>query len=75
MTMSMYLDAARQGKHAAGQIIRQMENGCVTDAELRSLMKKVVAGYEELLPELPPVLEADRISRGEGLRVMMGRPL
>lgn len=51
------LDTARQGKSAARQIRSQMNAGVLTQAELDRLLRKVEAGYEELLPRSLPVLE------------------
>lgn len=54
------LDTARQGKSAARQIRAQMKAGVLTAAELDRLLRKVEAGYEELLPAplAPPEIEA-----------------
>jgi hypothetical protein len=44
------LDIARQGKSAARQIRAQMSAGVLTDAELDRLLKKVEAGFEQMIP-------------------------
>ena len=45
------LDIARQGRIAARQIRSQMEAGVLMVGELDRLLKKVEAGFEQMVPE------------------------
>lgn len=55
------LDTARQGKSAARQIRSQMNAGVLTQGELDRLLRKVEAGFEEMMPSPPPVLETQQL--------------
>lgn len=55
------LDTARQGKSAARQIRSQMNAGVLTQPELDRLLRKVEAGFEEMMPSRSPVLEAHQL--------------
>lgn len=57
------LDIARQGKSAARQIRAQMTAGVLTQPELDRLMRKVEAGYEQMMPAPLPVLDVTPMSR------------
>lgn len=43
------LDVARQGYSAARQLDAQRRAKCISEAELDRLLKKVLAGYEQLM--------------------------
>lgn len=63
------LETARQGKSAARQIRAQMNAGVLTQPELDRLMRKVEAGFEQMLPSPPPILETHQLrGRFEVLR-------
>lgn len=64
------LDKARQGKSAARQIRAQMTTGVLTQAELDRLLRKVEAGYEELLPAPMPPLEIEALARRSAFHVV-----
>lgn len=64
------LDKARQGKSAARQIRAQMTTGVLTQAELDRLLRKVEAGYEELLPAALPLQEVEAIARRNAFSVV-----
>ena len=56
------LNIALQGKSAARQIRSQMNVHVLTSGELDRLLRKIEAGFDALLPELPPVLEAEPVN-------------
>jgi hypothetical protein len=60
------LDIARQGKSAARQIRAQMNAKVLTAGELDRLLRKVEAGYEQLLPSPLPILEAQELPTHKG---------
>lgn len=66
------LNIARQGKSAARQIRAQMNVRVLTQGELDRLLRKIEAGFEALLPELPPVLEAEPVNAYGRFEVIQG---
>lgn len=64
------LDKARQGKSAARQIRAQMNSHTLTPSELDRLLRKVEAGYEELLPAPLPPLEIEALARRSAYHVV-----
>lgn len=64
------LDKARQGKSAARQIRAQMSSGTLTQPELDRLLRKVEAGYEELLPAPMPAMEIEALARRSAFTVV-----
>lgn len=66
------LNVARQGKSAARQIKAQMDSGVLTQPELARLMKKVIAGFEEMVPAAMPLPEATQLGRRGAFEVVRG---
>ena len=60
------LDIARQGYSAARQIRAQMNANVLTPGELDRLMRKVEAGFAQMMPTRPPILEAHEVPTRKG---------
>lgn len=64
------LDTARQGKSAARQIRAQMNAGVLTEGELDRLMRKVEAGYEQMLPAPLSPMQIEALERRTAFHVV-----